>query len=274
MTMQIDQAFVKQFETEVHLAYQRGGTKLRNTVRMKTNVVGTDTTFQIAGKGTATTKSRHGVVPTMSIQQTNVTCTLADYYAADYVDKLDELKTNIDERAVVATSAANALGRKTDDLLIQVMSAASNATAEGSTIGMTQAKINKVFNVFGNNDVPDDGQRYWIIGPAQWTDMLGITAFSSADYVDYDQLPYKGGMIAKRWMGFMWFTHSGLNVASQKRKTIAYHQQAAGAASGQEVQSQWDYIPEKASWFYNSWMSQGAVAIDQAGLYTVEAYEA
>ena len=36
----IDVAFTKQFESEVHLAYQRMGSKLLNTVRRKTNVVG------------------------------------------------------------------------------------------------------------------------------------------------------------------------------------------------------------------------------------------
>ena len=37
MANTIDQAFIKQFETEVHMAYQRMGSKLRNTVR-STNV--------------------------------------------------------------------------------------------------------------------------------------------------------------------------------------------------------------------------------------------
>jgi hypothetical protein len=33
MATSIDQAFVKQFEREVHEAYQRQGSKLRNSVR-------------------------------------------------------------------------------------------------------------------------------------------------------------------------------------------------------------------------------------------------
>jgi hypothetical protein len=273
MSVTIDVAFTKQFEAEVKLAYQRGGTKLRNTVRTKPNVTGKDTTFQIIGKGTAGTKSRHGMVPTMSLNHTNVTCTLADFYAADYVDVLDELKTNIDERGAVATSAANALGRKTDDLVIQAMATGTNLVTEGGTARLTQAKINTVFNYMGNNDIPDDGERYAAIGPAQWVDLLGINAFSSADYVDYAELPYKGGMVAKRWMGFMWFTHSGLNVANSIRENVFYHKTAIGAASGAEVSTKWDYIPEKASNFYNAWMSQGAVLIDNQGVYRVQSYE-
>jgi hypothetical protein len=45
MANTIDQAFIKQFETEVHMAYQRMGSKLRNTVRT-TNVTGSTARFQ------------------------------------------------------------------------------------------------------------------------------------------------------------------------------------------------------------------------------------
>ncbi len=39
MANTIDVAFIKQFESEVHMAYQRMGSKLRNTVRTVGNVV-------------------------------------------------------------------------------------------------------------------------------------------------------------------------------------------------------------------------------------------
>ena len=87
--MSVDQAFIKKYEAEVKLAYQRMGSKLANTVRKKMNVKGKDTTFQKVGKGTAGTKSRHGNVPLMNLDHTPVTTTLQDWYAGDYIDKLD-----------------------------------------------------------------------------------------------------------------------------------------------------------------------------------------
>ena len=87
----IDIAFTKQFESEVHLAYQRFGSKLLNTVRRKTNVVGKSTTFQIIGKGIAGTKTRGGQVPILNLVHTNVECILADRYGGEFIDKLDEL---------------------------------------------------------------------------------------------------------------------------------------------------------------------------------------
>jgi hypothetical protein len=41
----IDQAFIKQFGEEVHQAFQRMGSKLRNTVRVKNAVRGSSTVF-------------------------------------------------------------------------------------------------------------------------------------------------------------------------------------------------------------------------------------
>ena len=57
MATQISNAFIKQFEAEVHMAYQRMGSKLRNTVRNTNNVTGNQARFQKVGKGSASTKS-------------------------------------------------------------------------------------------------------------------------------------------------------------------------------------------------------------------------
>ena len=127
MSTSISTAFIKQFEAEVHMAYQRMGSKLRNTIRQVNNVKGSQARFQKVGTGSAVSKSRHAQIPTMDITHSTVDVTLADFYAADYVDRLDELKTNLDEKQVLAQSAAAALGRKTDQLINDVLDAGSDA---------------------------------------------------------------------------------------------------------------------------------------------------
>src|SRR3546814_144826 len=118
MSTNVELHFTKQFEKDVHLAYQRMGSKLRNTIRTKSGVKGASTVFQKVGKGTASTKARHGKVPVMNVDHSSVECQLADYYAGDWVDALDEIKLNHDERAVMVNASAYALGRKTDELII------------------------------------------------------------------------------------------------------------------------------------------------------------
>lgn len=140
MSVSIDNVFVKQFEADVHLAYQQMGTKLRSTVRSKSGIIGASTTFQKVGRGTASTKSRHGIVPVMNLNHEPVECLLMDYYAGDWVDSLDELKTNVDERRVVASAGAYALGRKTDELIISAMNTATANVGDYST-GLTKDLI-------------------------------------------------------------------------------------------------------------------------------------
>lgn len=191
MSTSVELSFVKNFEAEVHLQYQQMGSKLRSTVRTKNNVVGSSTIFQRVGKGTASTKARHGKVPVMNVDHTPIECTLQDYYAGDWVDQLDELKTNINEQQVVAKAGAYALGRKTDELIITQLGTSSQFA--GSDVdGLTKAKVLAAFEKMGDVEVPDDSQRFAVVGWKQWSELLNIQEFANADYVGDDDLPWKG----------------------------------------------------------------------------------
>lgn len=274
MATTIDQAFIKQFEREVHEAYQRQGSKLKNTVRSINNVKGASAIFQKVGKGTASTKSQHGMVPVMNLAHTNVECTLQDFYAGDWVDRLDELKTNIPERQVIASAGANALGRKTDELLISALATASTHTIVDSNTGLTKAKVLQAFEIFGANDVPDDGQRFAVVGWKQWSELLAIQEFSSAEYVGAQNLPYTASVQARQWLGTIWIPHSGLPIdGSDIRSCFFYHKTAIGHASGSDVQTDITWHGDRAAHFVNNMMSQGAALIDSAGVVTIKCDE-
>ena len=264
MASSITNAFITQFEAEVHMAYQRMGSKLKNLVRTVNGVNGSTVKFQKVAKGSANTKARHAEVVAMDLAHSNVSATLTDYYAADYVDKLDELKINIDERQVVAQSAAYALGRKTDEVLISTLDAATSiaANVNSSATGMTLIKAKNMMEVFNGNDVPDDNQRYWAVGPKQWSDLLSVDQFSRVEYVGPSDLPFPNGMTAKRWMGFLFFVHSGLSLSGSDRKNLAFHKSAIGCGIGSDVRTEVNYIPEKVSHLITSMISLGSVQID------------
>jgi|SoiMethySBSTD1v2_1073268.scaffolds.fasta_scaffold09060_8 capsid protein len=272
MSQEVSDAFVKQYESDVFVAYQRMGSKLRSTVRTKSNVKGSSTTFQKVGTGSAVRKARHAEIATMEVAHDPIECVLEDWYAGDYIDKLDELKINMDERKVAADAGAYALGRKSDELIVNAMDTTTNVIAHGGT-GLTQAKIDTVFAWFGNNSIPDDGGRSWVVSAAGWLDLLGITAFSSADFIGQDQLPYKGGMSAKRWLSFMWFEFSGLPGSASDRTTFAYHKTAVGHASGLDITSEINYVPQRVAHLATSFMSQGACLIEPIGVYEVHFVE-
>ncbi len=263
MSTTIDQAFIKQFEADVHLAYQQMGTKLRGTIRSKNNVIGTSTTFQKVGKGTASTKARHGMVPVMNLDHTPVECVLADYYAGDWVDALDELKINHDERRVVASAGAYALGRKTDELILNALSGSTQEVAAGSA-GLTKAKIMSALEILNAQDVPDDGQRFGVIGVHQFSELLNIDEFTNADYVG-ENYPLIGGAECRKWMGVIWILYNDLPEVDGNRECYIYHRTALGHASGSEVATDVSWHGERAAHFVSNCMSQGAALIDPNG---------
>ena len=265
MASTIDTAFIKQFESEVHMAYQRMGSKLKNTIRNQ-QVSGNVVRFQKIGAGTASTKSRNGNITPMELVHTNVEATMEDHYPAEYIDKRDELKTNIDERQAVATSAAAALGRKTDELIYTAMDAGANSTQiHDTSSAVEKADLLTLFETFGTANVPEDGQRYLAMHPKGFADLFLINEFASSDFVGEQNLPFAGGMTMKQFLGFNIFSTSAITAG----KNIAYHQNAVGIGVNSEVSTEVNYIPEKVSHLTTSMMSMGAVVIDDNGVYEV-----
>ena len=269
MSISIDQSFIKQFEAEVHLAFQQMGTKLRSTVRTKNDVKGSSTTFQKVGKGTATTKARHGLVPVMNLDHTPVECVLSDFYAGDWIDELDEIKTNVDERRVVASAGAYALGRKSDELIISELNQANVSVAMGDT-GLTKAKILSALELLNNSDVPDDGQRFAVVGVHQWNELLNMKEFSSAEYVG-DTYPLLKGTETRKWLGINWIMHNALpfDEKTKSRNFFIYHKNSVGHASGCDVKTDITWHGERAAHFISNCMSQGAKLIDNTGVVKI-----
>jgi hypothetical protein len=265
----IDQSFIKQFEAEVHICFQQMGTKLRSTVRTKSDVRGSSTTFQKIGKGLAGTKERHGLVPVMNLDHTPVECLLQDFYAGDWVDELDEVKTNIDERRVVASAGAYALGRKSDELIISELGLASASVAADDS-GLTKSKVLAALEVLNGNDVPDDGQRFAVVGVHQWNELLNMAEFSSAEYVG-DSYPLLKGTESRKWLGVNWIMHNALPLDASLgvRTCFMYHRNAVGHASGQDVKTDITWHGERAAHFISNCMSQGAKIVDGDGVLKI-----
>lgn len=267
MSTTIDVAFTKEYESEVHLAYQRQGSKLRNTVRRGQTTAGKDATFQKIGKGVAGTKTRHGLVPVMNLEHTNVVCPRTDRYAGEWVDKLDELKINIDERQAIASSQAWALGRATDQDIITALDAASNSTT--ITVSSEAAVRNSILEAVEElmeRDVPMDGRVFGVISPRIWAQFMTFDAFSSADYTGAD-LPYKAGPGTMRtWLDIHWINHTGLPLATTTRTGFLYHSSAIGHGIQADVSMDITWHGDRAAHFFSAMMSMGAILIDNDGV--------
>ena len=282
MSTSITTAFIKQYGADVHHIFQREGGFLRGAVRMRTDVVGSTSVFQKIGAGTATTKARHGSITPMNQAHTAPSATLVDFYAGDWVDRLDQAKTNIDERMALAKGGAWALGRKCDNQIITVLDTTTESTV---TITLTnkrtiRAGLLTCIEGLDSNDVPNDGGRYAILSPRLWNQAMTVPSFAEADFVGSNGLKFTEGMPAgqrwKPWNGVLFKSHTDVpGVTTATCASFFWHKNAVGYAAGahagniatnEGVAADITWHGDRASHFVNHMMSGGAVLIDTTGV--------
>ena len=121
--------------------------------------------------------------------------------------------------------------------------------------------------------MPDDGDRFAVIGWKQWSDLLQLPEFANSEFAGPDELPWRGSQ-AKRWLGTLWMPHSGLPINNKVRNCFWYHRSAVGHAIGQDVTIDITWHGERAAHFIASSMSQGAALIDARGVIAMPCLEA
>lgn len=283
MSTSIDTAFQTSYESKVTEVFQRKGSYLKDAVRMKTDVVGSTASFNKIGKGTATTKARHGQITPMNQTHTAPSCTLVDFYAGDWVDKLDEAKTSINERDAIASGGAMALGRKVDDQITTVLDTTTQTVV---TLTVTdKASILATAVEFAEaawaNDVPNDGEVYAVVTPRYHSQLMLLEQFSHADYVGADGQPFKSGPLMgggrwREWMGIKWKMQTGLpGEGTSTAKCFIWHKSAiayaaaksaGNIASNAMVSADITWHGDRAAHFVNHMMSGQACLIDDTGV--------
>ncbi len=283
MSTSIDQAFITSFEAKVHEVFQRKGAYLKDAVRMKDDVVGATAVFQKVGKGTASTKSRHGTIVPMNQEHTAPSVTLQDFYAGDWVDKLDEAKININDRDVIASGGAQALGRKVDDQITTVLDTTTQAavTLDFTDKGNVLASLLEWVEAVWANDVPNDGQVFAVMTPRLWSQAMTLEQFNRSEFVGADGMVFKQGpqigvAAWKNWMNIKWKMQTGLpGATTTTAKAWVWHMMAIGYAVARSagnvagrasVAADITWHGDRAAHFVNNMMSGNAVMIDDTGV--------
>lgn len=283
MSTSIDTAFITSYDAKVHEVFQRRGSYLKSAVRVKTDIVGSTAVFQKIGKGVATTKSRHGTITPMNQTHTAPSCTLADFYAGDWVDKLDEAKTNIAERDAIASGGAMALGRKCDDQITTVLDTTTQTTITLTVTSKATVLATAVefAEAAWDNDVQNDDEVYCVVTSRYWSQLMMIDQFQNADYVGADGQAFKTGPMVgngkwKDWQGIKWKMQTGLpGAGTATAKCFLWHKSAIGyaiaASSGnvagrQSVSADITWHGDRAAHFVNHMMSGQACLIDDTGV--------
>jgi hypothetical protein len=280
MAVSISNAFVTLFDTEVKQAYQADAV-LRNTVRLRTGVTASTHKFPKIGSGVAQVRVPQTDVTPLNVTYSQATVTLTDYIAAEYSDIFNQAKVNFDERQELVQVVAKAIGRRSDQMIIDALAASSTSLTVATSIGgagtnLNMAKLREAARLLNTSNVPAE-DRYILIHASQLSSLLSETSVTSSDFNTVKAL-VQGDITT--FMGFNFITigdrtEGGLTGggSGSTRKVYAYHKMAVGMAESMAIRSEINYIPEKTSWLVSSMFSAGAVAIDAGGCVDITCTE-
>jgi len=280
MAVGISTAFVTLFDTEVKQAYQADAV-LRNTVRLRTGVTATTHKFPKIGSGVAQIRVPQTDVTPLNVTYSQATVTLTDYIAAEYSDIFSQSHVNFDERQELVQVVAKAIGRRSDQMIIDALAASSTSLTVATSIGgagtnLNMAKLREASRLLNTSNVPAE-DRYMLIHASQLSSLLSETAVTSSDFNSVKAL-VQGDI--NTFMGFTFITigdrsETGLTGggSGQTRKVYAYHKMAVGMAESMAIRSEINYVPEKTSYLVSSMFSAGAIAIDAGGCVDITCTE-
>ena len=280
MSKQISAIAESMFDATVKSVFQDIGKNLRETVRVKTGVIGSTYNFPLRGSGVAHKHVQYTDVVPMNIAYSQNTCTLSNYNASEYTDIFDKATVQSDEVRGVAVEIGNAINRALDQEIINAMTGSGytkiNTDVAVGTTGLTLTKMRAAKKAFDKKGVPSEG-RFFLCGAAQLNDdLLATTEITSSDYNSVKALVQ--GEI-DTFLGFKWKVvgdrdEGGLPLSSATRSCVAYHKEAVGVAIGIDASTTIDWIPEKRAWLASGDLKAGAVVIDAKGVILVLAKEA
>jgi hypothetical protein len=267
---------VTEFDSMVKHAYQGTGL-LKQAVTLRNNVVGDTYKFRKMGKGLANQKASSAEVVAMNVGHEFKTATLTNWNAPEFTDIFDQQDVNFDEKQELASTIANALGRRCDQLVIDAMDAAgAYAATVGTGVGGTasnlnMAKIIKAQVALRQKGVPNS-ELFAAVNALGLGGMLNDDKITSIDYQavkalvngDVDTLAgFKFIVLEDRAEG-------GLTVASNVVDSYFFARPSVGLAIGIDMKTDVDWVPERTSWLCNGMLKAGSVARDTDGIVKVQ----
>jgi hypothetical protein len=276
MSVQITEAFVKQYSANVFHLSQQKGSKLRPLVRSESQNSKAAFWDRIGAVVAQKKVSRHADTPRMDTPHSRRRVTLSDYEYADLVDNEDKIKMLISPESEYAVAAMWAMGRAMDDEIIAAALGTAYAGEEGSTAvslpttqkvaahdGTTTTGVNlnvrtlrKVKEKFDANDVDESIPRHFAIGSSQLQSLLGQTEVQSSDYntikalvmgevntfmgfnfVRTERLPRSAANVTYTVTNGVTGAGTGTITAANSRRCIAWAQDGVILSIGQDIKA-------------------------------------
>lgn len=288
MSIQITTAFVEQYSSNVDLLVQQGGSVFRDSVDMET-VTGKNAFFEQIGIVEARERTtRHSDTPQLDVPHARRRVSLRDFDWADLIDDEDRVRMLIDPTGPYSRSAAMAMNRAQDDVVIVAANGVASTGVAGAgsaslgpenkiaaaATGLTIAKLISANQIFDEFEVEDDDRHIAAMGE-QFADLLGTTQVTSSDYNTVKAL-VQGDI--DTFLGFKFHKSQRLDLdisTSTDRAVLAYHRSGIKLAIGRDVTSEITKRADKnyaTQVFYS--MTIGAVRMEEEKVIEIACVEA
>lgn len=277
MSLQLENIEIEQFLSDAHAEFQSEGFLLENAVRTKTGTKGSIVHFPVFGQGMATQKAPQDDVTPMNISNRDVAVTIEDWYASEYADRSFKNKLAVNAVEEYTKMSSWAIARRADQIIIDVVEAATYSTTpttlQGAQIaaGGTGFTFEKLLagHAFLRKRSSNMGKRSVIINSAAEADLLAETELTSSDFVNRKALE-SDGLNGMTLLGMDFIVLPDMNEGGlTATKGFMVNEMAVGYASSERLGGDISWENVKTSYLINMWLEAGAGVVDAKGLVEV-----
>ena len=263
-----------EFDALVKAEYHSRGFLLRDTIRMRRDVVGNQVDFRKVGQIIAVQTAYQESVTIQDPGYNKASAFLLKYTAPTAVDSVQELTVNFDSKMENAMLVADAMGRRSDQIEIDAINADVGQTIVDGGTNFNYLKYTQMMEFFENNAVPL-GDRFVAMSANNFRSLLQADQFTSTFYTQNRVLDRA---MVREYLGFNLIiipemTEGGLPKAGNIRSALAWHKNAVGMGIGHNFRTEINYLPRETSWLVNGIFSAGAVVIDNRGVQRINCDE-
>lgn len=267
-----DPTFITQFRTEQIATFEQRYSQLRVACVQEAVIKGSSAVFQVSGSGSATavTRGANGLIPYMSTDNTQYTCTLKESHAPFERSQFNIFATQGDMKRQMQEESVGTLNRDIDDVIIAQLDTATQDTGAAQTANLNVVQHAQV--ILGNNDVDvtEEDNMFAIVTPAFMGYLRQTPEFSSKDYVTVQPLLGPPRRML-RWAGFNWITSTRLTgKGTSSEKCYFLHKKAMGhAANSKEMDVKVGYDDKQDSSWSRATLYHGAKLLQNSGIVQV-----
>lgn len=264
------------FDELVKAEYRSRGFLLRESVRLKNDIIGAFVEFRKVGQVISVPTAYLAAVTVQDPNYEKETCTLQKFTAPTAVDTVQELTVNFDAKMENAMLVGQAMGRRSDQIIIDALALGAdpaNDIAAGGT-NFNYEKFTQVYEFFEDNAVPK-GERWIAMSASNVRSLMADDQFISSFYTD-NRILDRGWVLDYLGINLVTIpqmTEGGLPKVGDIRSAFAWHKMSTGMGVGHDFRTEINYMPDRTSWLVNGIFSAGAVVIDDRGVIQIDCDE-